>query len=36
MGVFPHEHAQCVTWINYRINSCNYIVVPQAKVHLYE
>ena len=25
MGVFPHEHVQCVTWINYRISSCNYI-----------
>ena len=20
MGVFPHEHAQCATWINYRIS----------------
>ena len=25
MGVFPHEHAQCETWINYRISRCNFI-----------
>ena len=25
MGVFPHEHAQCETWVNYRISRCNFI-----------
>ena len=25
VGVFPHEHAQCETWINYRISRCNFI-----------
>ena len=25
VGVFPHEHAQCDTWINYRISRCNFI-----------
>ena len=25
VGVFPHEHAQCGTWINYRISRCNFI-----------
>ena len=25
VGVFPHEHAQCATWINYRISRCNFI-----------
>ena len=25
MGVFPHEHARCATWLNYRIGSCNFI-----------
>ena len=25
MGVFPHEHAQCETWINYRVSRCNFI-----------
>ena len=25
VGVFPNEHAQCETWINYRISRCNFI-----------
>ena len=25
VGVLPHEHAQCETWINYRISRCNFI-----------
>ena len=25
VGVFPHEHAQCETWINYRISRWNFI-----------
>ena len=25
VGLFPHEHAQCVTWINYGISNCNFI-----------
>ena len=25
VGVFPHEHAQYATWINYRLSSCNFI-----------
>ena len=25
VGVFPHEHAQCETWINYRISRSNFI-----------
>ena len=25
MGVFPPEHAQCATWINYRIRNCKFI-----------
>ena len=24
-GCVPHEHAQCETWINYRISRCNFI-----------
>ena len=25
VGVFPHEHAQCAMWIDYRISSCNLL-----------
>ena len=25
VAVFPHEHALCETWINYRISHCNFI-----------
>ena len=25
VGVFPYEHVQCATWINYRTSSCIFI-----------
>ena len=37
LWVFPHEHAQCATWVNYRISSCNFIAdwtIVMGKIYI--